>query len=189
MAHMEVLLNEDIENLGHRGQVVRVRSGYGRNYLLPQGLAIEATPGNKRMIEEHQRVLAKRENREKNAASEQGDKLNGLVVSFDRRVGEHGILYGSVTAMDIAAALHDLGQKVERRKISLREPIKEIGEFDVTIKLHRDVAPGIKVVVRKIGTEEVAPPQLAESLAEASGEKSLDAESHESAADTESIEE
>jgi large subunit ribosomal protein L9 len=163
MAHMEVLLNEDIENLGHRGQVVRVRSGYGRNYLLPQGLAIEATPGNKRMIEEHRRVLTKRENREKNAAREQGDKLNGVVISFDRRVGEHGILYGSVTAMDIAAALAEHGQKVERRKIGLREPIKEIGEFDVHIKLHRDVAPTIKVIVRKVGAEEVAPAQVTDS--------------------------
>src|SRR5262249_35682027 len=146
------------------GQVVRVRSGYGRNYLLPQGLAIEATPGNKRMIEEHQRVLSKRENREKNAASEQGNKLNGVVISFDRRVGEHGILFGSVTAMDNAAALGELGHKVERRKIGLGEPIKEIGEFDVHIKLHRDIAPTIKVIVRKIGAEEVAPPQLAESI-------------------------
>jgi large subunit ribosomal protein L9 len=156
MAYMEVLLNEDIDNLGHRGQVVRVRAGYGRNYLLPQGLAIEATPGNKRMIEEHRRVLSKRESREKNAAREQGDKLGGVVLSFNRRVGEHGILYGSVTAMDIAAALAELGQKVERRKIGLHEPIKEIGEFDVSIKLHRDVAPTIKVVVRKIGAEEPA---------------------------------
>ena len=170
MAYMEVLLNEDIDNLGHRGQVVRVRSGYGRNYLLPQGLAIEATPGNRRMIEEHQRVLAKRENREKNAAREQGDKLDGVLISFDRRVGEHGILYGSVTAMDIAAALADIGQKVERRKIGLREPIKEIGEYDVHIKLHRDVAPTIKVVVRKVGAEEPAQPQLVESSSEAAAE-------------------
>jgi large subunit ribosomal protein L9 len=156
MAYMEVLLNEDIDNLGHRGQVVRVRAGYGRNYLLPQGLAIEATVGNKRMIEEHRRVLAKREDREKNAAHQQGQKLDGVVLSFDRRVGEHGILYGSVTAMDIAAALAELGQKVERRKIGLHEPIKEIGEFEVRIKLHRDVTPSIKVVVRKVGTEEPA---------------------------------
>src|SRR5262249_11921626 len=151
MAYMEVLLNEDIENLGHRGQVVRVRTGYGRNYLLPQGLAIEATPGNKRMIEEHQRVLSKRENREKNAAREQGEKLDGVVVLFGRRVGERGILYGSVPAMDSGGALVEVGQKVERRKIGLREPIKEIGEYDVHVKLHRDVAPTIKVVVRKVG--------------------------------------
>src|SRR5215831_10162803 len=140
------------------------------------------------MIEEHQRVLSKRENREKNAAREQGEKLDGVVVSFDRRVGEHGILYGSVTAMDIAAALADVGQKVERRKIGLREPIKEIGEFDVHIKLHRDVAPTIKVIVRKIGTEEITPPQLAETLAEASGETAPTAESHESPAETEETE-
>ena len=156
MAYMEVLLNEDIDNLGHRGQVVRVRAGYGRNYLLPQGLAIEATPGNKRKIEEHKRVLTKREDREKNAAREQGDKLDGVVLTFNRRVGEHGILYGSVTAMDMAAALAELGQKVERRKIGLHEPIKEIGEYDIHIKLHRDVAPTIKVIVRKIGAEETA---------------------------------
>jgi large subunit ribosomal protein L9 len=186
---MEVLLNEDIENLGHRGQVVRVRSGYGRNYLLPQGLAIEATPGNKRMIDEHQRVLAKRENREKNAAREQGDKLNGVVVSFDRRVGEHGILYGSVTAMDIAAALADLGHKVERRKIGLREPIKEVGEFELHIKLHRDVAPAIKVIVRKIGAEEVAPAQLAESTAGAPVEEAPASGSQESPVETEATDE
>jgi large subunit ribosomal protein L9 len=164
---MEVLLNEDIDNLGHRGQVVRVRAGYGRNYLLPQGLAIEATLGNKRMIEEHRRVLAKRENREKNAAHQQGEKLEGVVLSFDRRVGEHGILYGSVTAMDIAAALAEKGQKVERRKIGLHEPIKEIGEFDIRIKLHRDVTPSIKVVVRKIGAEEPALAAASESEQEA----------------------
>jgi large subunit ribosomal protein L9 len=161
---MEVLLNEDIDNLGHRGQVVRVRAGYGRNYLLPQGLAIEASLGNKRMIEEHRRVLSKREDREKNAANEQSDKLNGVVLSFDRRVGEHGILYGSVTAMDIAAALAELGQKVERRKIRLHEPIKEVGEFDVQVKLHRDVTPSIKVVVRKVGAEEPALAPAPDSL-------------------------
>jgi large subunit ribosomal protein L9 len=185
MAHMEVLLNEDVENLGHRGQVVRVRSGYGRNYLLPQGLAIEATPGNKRMIEEHRRVLDKRENREKNAAREQGDKLNGVVVSFERRVGEHGILYGSVTAMDIAAALAELGHKVERRKIGLHEPIKEIGEFDIHIKLHRDVAPAIKVIVRKIGAEEIAPAQLAGETAAAPADPAPAAGSQDSPDETE----
>jgi large subunit ribosomal protein L9 len=175
MAYMEVLLNEDIDNLGNRGQVVRVRAGYGRNYLLPQKLAIEATPGNKRMIEEHRRVLTKRENREKNAASEQGDKLSGVVLSFERRVGEHGILYGSVTAMDIAAALADSGHKVERRKIGLHEPIKEIGEFDVRIKLHRDVAPSIKVIVRKIGAEAAAPGHASAPDTVAGGEPEVEA--------------
>src|SRR5215469_18948248 len=151
MAHMEVLLNEDIDNLGHRGQVVRVRSGYGRNYLLPQGLAIEATPGNKRQIAEQRRVLEKRETRERASAEGQADRLNGMELVFERRAGEHGILYGSVTSMDIAAALKDHGYEVERRRIGLREAIKEIGEYDVVIKLHREVNPTVKVLVRKEG--------------------------------------
>ncbi len=157
MAHMDVLLCEDVDNLGQRGQVVRVRSGYGRNYLLPQGLAIAASAGNKRMIEEQRRLLAKREQRERVSAQTESEKLQGLELRFDRRVGEHGILYGSVTALDIAEALKERGLTVERRKIGLREHIKEVGEYDVTIKLHRDVSPTIKVVVRKEGEEEVAP--------------------------------
>ncbi|HEY9231895.1 MAG TPA: 50S ribosomal protein L9, partial [Blastocatellia bacterium] len=105
MAHMDVLLKEDVDNLGQRGQVVRVRAGYGRNYLLPQGLAIEASAGNRRMIEEQRRVLAKREQREKAGAQGEAQKLDGLELRFERRVGEHGILYGSVTVLDIAEAL------------------------------------------------------------------------------------
>jgi large subunit ribosomal protein L9 len=171
MAHMDVLLKEDVDNLGHRGQVVRVRSGYGRNYLLPQGLAIEATAGNKRMIEEQRRVLAKREERERVSAQGESEKLDGLVLRFDRRVGEHGILYGSVTALDIVEGLKKLGYTVERRKIRLRDHIKEVGDYDVTIKLHRDVTPTIKIKVRKEGAaEEPAVEQAAdtESAAEAS---------------------
>jgi large subunit ribosomal protein L9 len=151
---MDVLLKEDIDNLGNRGQVVRVRSGYGRNYLLPQGLAIEATAGNKRMIEEQRRVLAKREERERTSAQSESSKLDGLELRFERRVGEHGLLYGSVTALDIIEELKKLGYTVERRKISLRDHIKEVGDYDVTIKLHRDVVPTIKVKVRKEGAEE-----------------------------------
>lgn len=156
MAHMDVLLREDVENLGHRGDVVRVRSGYGRNYLLPQGLAIEATTGNKRMIEEQRRVLAKREQRERAAAQGQAASLDGLTLTFDRRVGEHGILYGSVTVLDIAEALKAQGHEVERRRIGLREPIKEVGDYDVPIKLHREVQSVVKVKVRKEGAAEAA---------------------------------
>jgi len=171
MAHMDVLLKEDVDNLGNRGQVVRVRSGYGRNYLLPQGLAIEATTGNKRMIEEQRRVLAKHEERERVSAQSESEKLGGLELRFDRRVGEHGILYGSVTALDIVEELKKLGYTVERRKISLRDHIKEVGDYDVTIKLHRDVTPTIKVKVRKEGAEEeavAAQADSAEPAAEAS---------------------
>src|SRR5712692_7219147 len=133
MAHMDVLLCEDVDNLGQRGQVVRVRAGYGRNYLLPQKLAIEASAGNKRMLDEQRRLLVKREQRERVSAQTEAEKLQGLELRFDRRVGEHGILFGSVTALDIAEALAEKGLKVERRRIALREHIKEVGEYDITI--------------------------------------------------------
>ncbi|HKP13083.1 MAG TPA: 50S ribosomal protein L9 [Blastocatellia bacterium] len=154
MAHMDVLLQEDVDNLGQRGQVVRVRAGYGRNYLLPQKLAIEASAGNRRMIEEQQRVLAKREHREKASAQGEAQKLDGLELRFERRVGEHGLLYGSVTALDVAEELKRRGYDVERRRIGLRDHIKEVGDYEVTIKLHRDVTPTIKVRVRKEGEAE-----------------------------------
>jgi large subunit ribosomal protein L9 len=154
MAHMDVLLREDVDNLGQRGQVVRVRVGYGRNYLLPQGLAINATAGNKKMIEEEKRVLAKRENRERKAAQTESDNLGGVELRFDRKVGEHGILFGSVTVLDIVEALKAKGYTVERRKVVLKEPIKEVGDYDITIKLHREVTPTVKVLVRKEGAVE-----------------------------------
>ena len=191
MAHMDVLLQEDVENLGHRGQVVRVRAGYGRNYLLPQKLAIEASAGNRRMIEEQQRVLAKREHREKASAQGEAQKLDGLELRFERRVGEHGILYGSVTALDVAEELKRRGYDIERRRISLRDHIKEVGDYDVTIKLHRDVTPTIKVKVRKEGeTEEqatapaeAAPEAASEQPAEAAPEATADAPAAEAADD------
>jgi large subunit ribosomal protein L9 len=156
MAHMDVLLCEDVDNLGQRGQVVRVRAGYGRNYLLPNKLALNATTGNKKMIEEQKRVLAKREDRERKAAQSESDNLGGVELRFDRKVGEHGILFGSVTVLDIVEALKKKGYTVERRRVALKEPIKEVGDYDVTIKLHREVTPSIKVLVRKEGAVEEA---------------------------------
>lgn len=166
MAHMDVLLCEDVDNLGQRGQVVRVRTGYGRNYLLPQGLAINATAGNQKMIAEQRRVLAKREERERQAAQGESDRLHGLQLRFDRRVGESGILFGSVTALDIVEALKAQGYEVERRKVALKEPIKETGDYEVTIKLHREVTPIVKILVRKEGAEET-PAEAAAATEEA----------------------
>jgi len=154
MAHMDVLLCEDVDNLGQRGQVVRVRAGYGRNYLLPQKMAVKASAGNKKMLDDQRRLLAKREQRERLSAQTEADKLQGLELRFDRRVGEHGILFGSVTALDIVEALKERGIVVERRRIGLREHIKEVGDYDVAVKLHRDVSPSIKVIVRKEGAAE-----------------------------------
>ena len=189
MAHMDVLLREDVENLGHRGEVVRVRSGFGRNYLLPQGLAIEATTGNKRLIDEQRRILVKRESRERLTAQDEAQKLEGLELRFDRRVGDHGILYGSVTALDIAEALKSKGITIERRKIGLRDHIKEVGDYDVVIKFHREVAPTIKVKVRKEGapdkldaaaaesapSADAAPPEDLKEAATSAGEDSAEA--------------
>ena len=168
MAHMDVLLSEDVDNLGQRGEVVKVRAGYGRNYLLPQGLAIKASAGNKKMLDEQRRLLGKREQREHLSAQSESEKLQGIELRFERRVGEHGILFGSVTALDIAEALKERGLTVERRRIGLREHIKEVGDYDVTIKLHRDVTPSIKVLVRKEGAAEPARAEASPDALEAS---------------------
>ena len=188
MAHIDVLLREDVENLGHRGQVVRVRAGYGRNYLLPQGLATEATAGSKRMIEEQQRVLAKREAREKVSAQSEATKLDGMEVRFERKVGDHGALYGSVTAVDIHEALKAQGVTVERRKIVLKEPIKQIGEYSVVVKLHREISPAIKVLVKKEGADEevaaeaaAAPEATEEAVSASAPEEAVSASAQEEA--------
>lgn len=149
MATMEILLLEEFESLGGRGDIVRVKAGYGRNYLLPRKLAIEATPGNKKMIEQQRKSLAKREATEKANAEVQATALGALVVAFERKVGEHGLLYGSVTALDIAEALTAQGHNVDKRRIVLKEVIKTEGEFEVKLKLHREVAATVKVVVTK----------------------------------------
>lgn len=151
MAYMEVLLREDIENLGDRGQTVRVRRGYGRNYLLPRGLAVEASAANVRQIENEKRVLAKRESREKAAAEAALKTFEGGTVTFERKVGEEGRLFGSVTVLDIVHALEAEGKTVDRHKVRLKDAIKSVGEFDVPIRLHRDVVTTVKVVVTPEG--------------------------------------
>jgi large subunit ribosomal protein L9 len=147
MAMMELLLKENVDNLGIRGDIVKVRPGYGRNYLIPQGLAMAATPANVKMIERERRLLLQKAAEEKAAAETLGGALNGLELAFVRRAGEQGTLYGSVTAIDIAEALAAQGREVERRRILLKEPIKTTGEFSVPVKLHRDVSVSVKVVV------------------------------------------
>jgi len=145
---MELLLKEDVDNLGMRGDLVKVKPGYGRNYLLPRGLAVQATPGNKKQIELQRRNLLKKEATERESATKQADLLKEVTLEFARKVGEHGILYGSVTSMDIADAFAAKGYEIDRRRIQLKDPIKEPGEFEVPIKLHREVTTSVKVVVR-----------------------------------------
>ncbi|MGE0886607.1 MAG: 50S ribosomal protein L9 [Blastocatellales bacterium] len=145
---MELLLKEDVESLGVRGDLVKVKPGYGRNYLLPRGLAIQATPGNVKQIEMQRRALLKKEAVERETATQQADLLKEVTLEFARKVGEHGILYGSVTSMDIAEAFAAKGFEIDRRRVQLKDPIKEPGEFEVPVKLHREVTTNIKVVVK-----------------------------------------
>jgi large subunit ribosomal protein L9 len=145
---MELLLKEDVENLGVRGDLVKVKPGYGRNYLLPRGLAIQATPGNKKQIEMQRASLLKKEVAERGTAAEQAEMLKDVTLEFARKVGEHGILYGSVTSMDIAEALAAKGFEIDRRRVLLKDPIKEPGEYEAPVKLHREVTTNIKVVVK-----------------------------------------
>lgn len=149
MPMMELLLREDVENLGARGELVKVKAGYGRNFLLPQGLAIQATPANIKRIEMQRRALLKKAAVERETATGQAELLGGLTLEFVRKVGDHGLLYGSVTSMDIAEELKSRGFEIERKRIQLRDPIKETGEYEVPIKLHHEVAATLKVVVTR----------------------------------------
>jgi large subunit ribosomal protein L9 len=146
---MEVILKEDVPKLGSRGDVVKVAEGYGRNYLLPRKLAIEANASNKAVIDQMKAAALRRSAKEKQQAEELSKQFDGLSVSFRRRSGEHDQLFGSVTSVDIAEALEKKGFQVDRRKIQLHEPLKTLGEFTVPLKLHKDVTTHLKVVIEK----------------------------------------
>ena len=156
MATMELLLREDVENLGARGDLVKVKAGYGRNYLLPRKLAVQATPANVKQIEQQRRSLLKKAAVEREGAQQQADLLKEVTLEFARKVGEHGVLYGSVTSLDIHEALTARGYEIDRKRISLREPIKEVGDYEVPIKLHREVTAPLKVVVKSEGEAQPA---------------------------------
>jgi large subunit ribosomal protein L9 len=146
---MEVILKEDVPKLGSRGDVVRVAEGYGRNYLLPKKLAIEATQANKAVIEQMKAASIRRTQRDKADAEALAGQLAGVVISYTRRAGEHDQLFGSVTSSDLATELERKGYNIDRRKIQLSEPIKTTGEFKVPIRLFKDVTAQIQVEVHK----------------------------------------
>jgi large subunit ribosomal protein L9 len=146
---MEVILKEDVAKLGNRGDVVKVAEGYGRNYLLPRKLAIEATLANKAVIEQMKAAAVRRTAKEKTEAEALAKQFEGLSVSFVRKSGENDQLFGSVTSSDIAEALEKKSFHIDRRKIQLHEPLKSVGEFDVPVKLHKDVTTHLKVVIQK----------------------------------------
>ncbi len=151
MAHIKLLLREDVDDLGARGEIVRVRAGYARNYLLPRNLAVEATAGNVKGIEAERAALLKKEANERATAEGQSQQMSSLVLDFKRKAGEQGALYGSVTSMDVAEALKEKGYEIDRHRIHLREPIKRLGEYTVPIRLHREVTIDLKVNVSPEG--------------------------------------
>ena len=144
---MEVILRDHVENLGRRGDVVKVADGYARNYLLPRKLALPATPGNLKVVERQRKIADAAEAAERAGAEALAVRLTQTECVMARRVGEHQTLYGSVTAADIADELAAKGFEIDKRKIQLAEPLKQVGEFSVPIKLHRDVVAHVQVKV------------------------------------------
>ena len=150
---MEVILKEDVNKLGSRGDVVKVAEGYGRNFLLPKKLAIEANTANKAVIEQMKAAAVRRHQKDKADAEKLAAQLNDVVISLKRRAGEHDQLFGSVTSSDIAAELEHKGFNIDRRKLSLDDPIKTLGEHSVSIRLLKDVTAHVKVTVEKEAEE------------------------------------
>ena len=146
-----VLLREDLDTVGGRGEVVKVKAGYARNYLLPKGLATLATKGNIKQIEQERTALLKKAAIEKATAEAQREQMENISLSFERKAGDHGTLFGSVTSMDVADALKAKGYEIDRRSIQLRDAIKETGDYTVNVKLHREVSVPIVVTVSAEG--------------------------------------
>jgi len=146
---MQIILQEDVEKLGTRGQIVEVAEGYARNFLLPRKLALEASPGNMKRLEKMRAAFAKQEATEKDAAQTLGGLLAAVSLEIARKAGENGQLFGSVTTSDISEALAAKGYNVDKRKIALADPVKLVGEFEIPLKLHREVTATVKLVVKK----------------------------------------
>jgi large subunit ribosomal protein L9 len=159
MANTTILLREDIDNVGGRGEIVKVKAGYARNYLLPKGFASLATKGNVKQIEQERAALLKKAAIERTTAEAQRDQMGAITLSFERKAGEQGTLFGSVTSMDIADALKAKGYEIDRRKIVMKDAIKETGEFTVNVKLHREVTLEVPVIVTAEGGEAEAKPE------------------------------
>jgi len=174
---MKIILKENIENLGKRGDIIEVAAGYGRNYLIPRKLALEVTPSNRKMIELEQRALRKKF--EKEVESYQGlvDKLNQAVLIFERKAGDKDIIFGSVSVTDIKEGLDKLGFDIEKKRIGLDEPIKRLGNYTVPIKVFHDERAEIKIEVKKEGgveakeEKEIASEEKKEKVTQEEGER------------------
>jgi len=187
MANTTILLREDVDALGGRGEIVKVKAGYARNYLLPQGLATLATKGNVKQIEQERAALLKRASEEKATAELQKEQMGVIELAFERKAGEGGTLFGSITSMDIAEALQAKGYEIDRKKIALRQPIKETGEYTVNVKLHRDVVLPVPVKVTAEGGEiaEAKPEKKARKGKDEAEGAPAESAAPEAAADTE----
>ncbi len=150
---VELILRETIDNLGRRGEVVKVANGYARNYLLPQKLALLVTPSNERQIEREREAAELRESEDRKAAQSLADRVAAVECVIARRVGDTDTLYGSVTSADIADSLNEQQLSIDKRKIQLSEPLKELGEFMIPLKVHREITANIKVRIIKEATE------------------------------------
>jgi large subunit ribosomal protein L9 len=153
---MKVILKEDVPNLGHKGDIVEVAPGYGRNYLIPKKIAIEVTPSNIKMIEIERKAILKRVEKEKMSAEEIARSLKDVKLTFQRKSGEKDVIFGSVTSIDIQKSLNDLGYNIDKRKILLEEPIKRLGNYTIPIKIYHDIVTEIKVEVIKEESEEIS---------------------------------
>jgi large subunit ribosomal protein L9 len=147
MANVQVILREDVASLGHAGDLVKVKPGFARNFLIPQGKAVVATEASKRELEHQKRVIAEKVRREREVLEAERKKFDGVVVEITAQAGEEGKLFGSVTAAQIADTLAERGLELDRRRIDLAEPIKALGEHDVVVRLHRDVTATLKIKV------------------------------------------
>ena len=182
MSNTTILLRDEIENLGGRGDIVKVKAGYARNFLLPKGFATLATKGNVKQIEQERSALLKRAAADRETAEAQRDQMSSITLEFERKSGEHGTLFGSVTSMDIAEALQAKGYEIDRRKIVLKDAIKETGEFNVNVKLYRDVILSLPVTVTAEGGEaEPEPEKKTRKKAKPADEVAADATNEEAA--------
>lgn len=166
MATTNVLLREDIDNLGGRGEVVKVKAGYARNYLLPRGLALLATKGNMKQVDAEKTALLKKRAAEKATADLQAEQMKDISLEFVRKAGDEGTLFGSVTSMDIAEALQAKGYEIDRKKINLKEAIKITGEYSIPVKLHREVTLNVPVTVLAEGAAIQAKSEVKEEATE-----------------------
>ena len=184
MATTKILLREDIDNVGGRGEIVKVKAGYARNYLLPKGLATLATKGNLTQIKQEREALLKKAAHEKSTAEAQAAQMGDISLRFERKVGETGQLFGSVTSMDIVQALQQKGYEIDRRRVNLKDVIKETGEYMVPVKLHREVTLEIPVTVVGEGETEEETANKKKAAAEARAAEAENAPADENAAET-----